>query len=107
LLTGEGTQKAFDLATEPASVRERYGKTEFGQRCLLARRLAEAGVPIINVSYCHTPVGSWDTHSQNFKQMKESLGPTFDMAFTALVEDLAERGMLDETPVLVNAEVGR
>ena len=74
---------------------------------MLARRLAEAGVPVINVSYCHTPVGSWDTHSQNFKQMKESLGPTFDTAFTALVDDLAERGMLDETLVLVNAEFGR
>ncbi|HEY2411338.1 MAG TPA: DUF1501 domain-containing protein [Pirellulaceae bacterium] len=107
LLTGAGTQRAFDLAAEPAGVRERYGKTEFGQRCLLARRLAEAGVPFVNVSYCHTPVGSWDTHSQNFKLMKESLGPTFDTAFTALVEDLAERGMLDETLVFVNAEFGR
>jgi hypothetical protein len=107
LLTADGTQKAFDLAAEPANVRQRYGQTEFGQRCLLARRLAEAGVPCINVSYCHTPVGSWDTHSQNFKQMKESLGPTFDLAFTALVEDLGERGMLDETLVFVNAEFGR
>ncbi len=107
LLTAEGTHKAFDLAREPASVRERYGRTEFGQRCLLARRLAEAGVPVVNVSYCHTPAGSWDTHSQNFKQMKDSLAPTFDTAFTALVEDLAERGMLDETLVFVNAEFGR
>jgi uncharacterized protein (DUF1501 family) len=62
---------------------------------------------MVNVSYCHTPNGSWDTHSQNFKQMKESLAPTFDAAFTALVEDLAERGMLEETLVLVNAEFGR
>jgi uncharacterized protein (DUF1501 family) len=107
LLTSEKTAKAFDLAAEPAALRERYGGTEFGQRCLLARRLAEAGVPVVNVSYCHTPQGSWDTHSQNFKQMKESLGPTFDAAFTALVEDLAERGMLEETLVLVNAEFGR
>jgi uncharacterized protein (DUF1501 family) len=74
---------------------------------LLARRLAGAGVPVINVSYCHTPQGSWDTHSQNFKQMKESLAPTFDTAFAALIEDLADRGMLDETLVLVNAEFGR
>ncbi len=107
ILTSEKTRKAFDLASEPAAVRERYGQTEFGQRCLLARRLAEAGVPVINVSYCHTPVGSWDTHSQNFKQMKESLGPTLDTAFTALVEDLGQRGMLDETLVLINAEFGR
>jgi hypothetical protein len=107
LLTSEGTQKAFDLAAEPAAVRERYGHSEFGQRCLLARRLAEAGVPVVNVSYCHTPVGSWDTHSQNFKQMKDSLAPTFDTAFATLVEDLADRGLLDETLVLVNAEFGR
>jgi hypothetical protein len=107
LLTSERTREAFDLAAEPAKLRERYGRTEFGQRCLLARRLAESGVPIINVSYCHTPQGSWDTHSQNFKQMKESLGPTFDTAFAALIDDLAERGMLDETLVLVNAEFGR
>lgn len=107
LLTSNSTRGAFDLASETSQVRERYGRTEFGQRCLLARRLAEAGVPMINVSYCHTPQGSWDTHSQNFKQMKDSLGPTFDTAFSALVEDLAERGMLDETLVLVNTEFGR
>jgi hypothetical protein len=107
LLTSERTRQAFDLAAEPPKLRERYGRTEFGQRCLLARRLAEAGVPMINVSYCHTPEGSWDTHSQNFKQMKQSLAPTFDTAFAALVNDLAERGMLEETLVLVNAEFGR
>ena len=107
LLTSDRTRQAFDLAAEPAKSRDRYGRTEFGQRCLLARRLAAAGVPMVNVSYCHTPVGSWDTHSQNFKQMKDSLAPTFDAAFSALVEDLAERGMLDETLVLVNAEFGR
>jgi len=107
LLTSDRTRQAFDLASEPAKLRDRYGRTEFGQRCLLARRLAESGVPMVNVSYCHTPNGSWDTHSQNFKQMKESLAPTFDTAFAALVEDLAERGLLDETLVLVNAEFGR
>src|SRR5439155_1106806 len=101
------TRQAFDLAAEPAKLRDRYGRTEFGQRCLLARRLAESGVPVINVSYCHTPQGSWDTHSQNFKQMKESLGPTLDTAFSALFEDLSKRGMLDETLVLINAEFGR
>jgi len=107
LLTSDRTREAFDLAAEPTKLRERYGRTEFGQRCLLARRLAESGVPMVNVSYCHTPNGSWDTHSQNSKQMKESLAPTFDTAFSALVEDMAERGMLDETLVLVNAEFGR
>src|SRR5205823_8429297 len=107
LLASNETRRAFALSEEPRTMRERYGSTEFGQRCLLARRLAEAGVPMVNVSYCHTPVGSWDTHSQNFKQMKESLGPTLDTAFSALVEDLADRGLLDETLVIVNAEFGR
>jgi uncharacterized protein (DUF1501 family) len=107
LLTSDRVRRAFDLASEPQKLRDRYGKTEFGQRCLLARRLTEAGVPIINVSYCHTPQGSWDTHSQNFKQMKDLLAPTFDTAFAALLQDLAERGMLDDTLVLVNAEFGR
>jgi uncharacterized protein (DUF1501 family) len=107
LLTSDRTRAAFDLAAEDRATRDRYGRTEFGQRCLLARRLAEAGVPMINVSYCHTPQGSWDTHSQNFRQLRESLAPTFDTAFAALIEDLAERGMLEETLVLVNAEFGR
>ena len=72
-------QKAFALLTSDRAAKHStcvraskasraHGKTEFGQRCLLARRLAEAGVPMINVSYCHTPQGSWDTHSQNFNR---------------------------------------
>ena len=107
LLASVKTRQAFDLAKEPPQLRERYGKTEFGQRCLLARRLAEAGVPLVNVSYCHTPSGSWDTHGQNFKKMKDSLGPDLDTALTALVGDLKERGMLSDTLVVVNAEFGR
>ena len=65
LLASPKTRNAFALASEKPALRERYGKTEFGQRCLLARRLAEAGVPLVNISYCHTPRGSWDTHSRN------------------------------------------
>lgn len=107
MLTSSKTRDAFDLASEPARIREAYGATEFGQRCLLARRLAEAGIPMINVSYCHTPRGSWDTHSQHFSQMKDSLAPTFDTAFSALILDLEQRGMLADTLVLVNAEFGR
>jgi uncharacterized protein (DUF1501 family) len=107
LLSSSATGKAFDLATEPAAIRERYGRTQFGQCCLLARRLAEAGVPMINVSYCHTPDGSWDTHGKHFTQMKQSLCPTFDLAFTALVTDLDQRGLLGQTLVLANAEFGR
>lgn len=107
LLSAPETRSAFHLAAEPAALRERYGRTEFGQRCLLARRLAEAGVPMTNVSYCHTPRGSWDTHSGNFAKMKSSLAPTFDRAFSALLTDLDDRGMLDDTLLVVNAEFGR
>ncbi len=107
LLGSSATRQAFDLSSESAATRERYGNTEFGYRCLLARRLAESNVPMVNISYCHTPKGSWDTHSNNFGQMKESLAPTLDAAFSALFEDLDERGMLDDTLVVVNAEFGR
>ena len=107
LLMSEKTRKAFDLSSESSKTRAEYGLTEFGHRCLLARRLVEAGVPMVNVSYCHTPDGSWDTHGQHFKKMRESLAPTFDTAFSALVGDLSRRGMLDETLVLVNSEFGR
>jgi hypothetical protein len=107
LLASDETRRAFELRRESPALRVRYGKTEFGQRCLLARRLAEAGVPMVNVSYCHTPAGSWDTHSDHFKQMKKSLAPTFDAAFSALIRDLDERGLLAETLVVVNAEFGR
>src|SRR5262249_45882547 len=107
LLSSPATAKAFRLADEPPALRHRYGRTNFGQCCLLARRLAEAGVPMINVHYCHTPTGSWDTHGRHFPQMKESLCPTFDLAFSALVADLDERGLLDQTLVLATAEFGR
>jgi uncharacterized protein (DUF1501 family) len=107
LLCSPRTRKAFDLASESHATRARYSRTQFGQRCLVARRLAEAGVPMINVSYCQTPQGSWDTHAHNFRDMKRSLGPTLDAAFSALVGDLDERGLLDETLVIVTAEFGR
>jgi hypothetical protein len=107
LLASSATARAFNLAEEPAAIRDLYGRTHFGQCCLLGRRLAEAGVPMINVHYCRTPVGSWDTHFKHFPQMKNSLCPTFDRAFSALVDDLDQRGLLDQTLVLANAEFGR
>jgi hypothetical protein len=107
LLSSPATGRAFNLAAEPAALRARYGATQFGQRCLLARRLAEAGVGIINVHFCHTPEGSWDTHSRHFSQMRDLLCPIFDQAFSALVEDLDQRGLLSETLVLATAEFGR
>jgi len=107
LLAAPAVRQAFQLSEEPAALRARYGATEFGQRCLLARRLAEAGVPMTNVHFCYKPGESWDTHSRHFKRTKDSLCPTFDPAVATLIEDLDERGMLDETLVVVNAEFGR
>jgi uncharacterized protein (DUF1501 family) len=107
LLTSPALARAFDLASEPATLRARYGPSQFGQCCLLARRLAEAGVPMINVHFCRTPVGSWDTHGQHFSQMKDWLCPTFDRAFASLVADLDQRGLLGQTLVLATAEFGR
>ncbi|HCD01106.1 MAG TPA: DUF1501 domain-containing protein [Planctomycetaceae bacterium] len=104
--------KVLSLSKETAKTQQAYGvdagpTDNFGRQCLLARRLAEAGVPLVNISYCHTPRGSWDTHSRNFSKMKDSLAPTLDQSLTALIEDLDQRGMLDETLVVVNAEFGR
>src|SRR5262245_38339651 len=107
ILSAPATARAFDLAAEPPAQRARYGRTQFGQRCLLARRLAEAGVPIINVHFCHTPEGSWDTHGRHFSTMKELLCPIFDQALSALVDDLDQRGILSRTLVLATAEFGR
>ncbi len=64
-------------------------------------------MPLTNVSYCCTPTGSWDTHANNFRDIRRSLAPTLDAAFSALVADLAERGLLEETLVIVTAEFGR
>jgi hypothetical protein len=107
LLTAPKVTHAFALADEPVPLRERYGRTQFGQCCLLARRLVEVGVPMINVHYCRTPPDSWDTHGKHFKHMKEKLCPTFDRAFASLVDDLDQRGLLDQTLVLATAEFGR
>lgn len=107
LLAADTTRRAFDLSAEPDEVRQRYGMHHVGQSCLLARRLVEAGVPFVNVHYCKTPSGSWDTHGQNFKKMKESLGPTLDQVFSALIEDLGQRGLLDHVLVVPMAEFGR
>ncbi len=107
LLTSSATARAFELAAEPASLRDRYGRTDFGQGCLLARRLVEAGVPIVNVHFCQTPEGSWDTHGRHFSQMKDHLCPIFDRALSALVTDLDQRGLLEQTLVMPTAEFGR
>jgi hypothetical protein len=93
--------KAFDVTQEDDAVRERYGKTAFGQGCLLARRLVEAGVTFVEVE-----LGNWDTHQDNFDKVKELAGSA-DPGFAALVGDLKERGMLDRTLVMWMGEFGR
>jgi len=93
--------RAFDLGDEKAAVRDAYGRGLFGQGCLLARRLVERGVPFVEVS-----LGGWDTHSRNFPQVQE-LATTVDAAWSSLMADLKERGLLDMTLVVWMGEFGR
>ena len=105
LLSSSDTRNAFDLQSEPAALRDRYGRHKFGQSCLLARRLVQAGVPVVAVYWERGQV--WDTHGNNFKDLKEHLLPPMDQGVTALITDLADHGMLDQTIVLVTGEFGR
>jgi uncharacterized protein (DUF1501 family) len=115
LLLSSSTNKAFDVSSEPAALRERYGETVNGMSLLLARRLVEAEIPFITVFWKEDPslaslcksAGGWDTHGNNFECLKDRLLPEFDRAFSALVEDLAQRGLLDQTLLLVTSEMGR
>jgi len=100
LILGEA-KKAFEMSEEPDEVRERYGRNRFGQSCLLARRLVERGVPFITINS-----GGWDTHRDNFGRMKVLL-PPLDQGFFALLEDLAQRGLLESTIVTWFGEFGR
>jgi hypothetical protein len=108
LLTSPRTKQAFDLAREPARLRDRYGRHTIGQSTLLARRLVEAGVPFVSV-FSHTDVdkGSWDTHQQHHERVKRDLLPPADQSFSALLEDLSVRGLLDEVLVVWMGEFGR
>jgi hypothetical protein len=108
LLTGSRAQAAFDIAAEPVSVRERYGQHPVGQSLLLARRLVEAGVRFVNVHWPNVGGGrNWDTHSNGFNRLKNDLLPPTDAGLAALVQDLADRGMLERTLVVVLTEFGR
>jgi hypothetical protein len=110
LLQSPAARRAFHLAAEPDRVRERYGKHHFGQSCLLARRLVEAGVPLVTV-YWNSPSltddQSWDTHNDSFDRLQRYLLPALDQALTALLDDLHSRGLLDETLVVWAGEFGR
>ncbi len=115
MLSSSATAGAFDIASEPAAVRERYGKTINGTSLLMARRLVEAGVPFITVFWKENEAladrcaseGAWDTHGNNFNCLKDYLLPEFDCGFSALLEDLAQRGLLEDTLVLLTSEMGR
>ena len=114
MLTAPGVKKAFDLSAEPAAVRDRYGRTTYGQGCLLARRLVEAGVRFVNVYFAQFIggcTGGWDTHGFNSKPMypilKNYLLPITDQVVPALLDDLDRRGLLDSTLVVWVGEFGR
>jgi hypothetical protein len=110
LLQAPATRRAFNLAAEPDRVRERYGLHHFGQSVLLARRLVEAGVPLVTV-YWNAPhiddLQHWDTHKDSFNRLENHLLPHFDRGMTALLEDLEGRGLLEETLVVWMGEFGR
>src|SRR5262249_18384096 len=113
LLSSNATQTAFHVQREPAIIRDRYGRTTFRQCCLLARRLVEAGVPVVAVYFCSAGLSGleatrpWDTHEGNFKRLKKDLLPVTDQALSALLEDLDQRGLLNETLVAWVGEFGR
>lgn len=101
MISSEKARAAFDIKAEPKKVRDTYGRNAAGQRMLLARRLVEAGVRFVSLTY-----GSWD-HHDNIKRANGTQMPNFDQAFAALIRDLDQRGLLDSTLVVVNTEFGR
>ena len=108
LLTSERhADGASTSATKPTPVRDRYGRNIYGQSVLLARRLIEAGTRMVTISWAPDANATWDTHGWNFKKLKNTLLPQFDAACGSLVDDLAERGMLDRTLVAVLGDFGR
>jgi hypothetical protein len=112
LLRGSQARQAFAVDQEPAAVRDRYGRNRFGQSVLLARRLVEAGVSLVQVNWTRTAADTndspvWDTHTKNTQRLKTALMPPMDMAYSALLQDLSDRGLLDETLVVWMGEFGR
>jgi hypothetical protein len=118
VLASSRAREAFNLEAEPPQVRDRYGRHRSGQALLLARRLVEAGVPYINVIWNHSNRGQddqpddtdlygWDTHNDIFDALQNRLLPRFDQSFSALIEDLDQRGLLDQTLVVCMGVFGR
>jgi hypothetical protein len=107
LLLSPRAKTAFDLSREPPALRDRYGRDLFGQSALLARRLVEAGVTFVTIHTEAKPNGHWDTHENNFAMLKGLLLPYLDRSLSALLDDLADRGMLESTLVVVTGDMGR
>lgn len=110
MLSSTKVQEAFDLSAEPDDVRERYGRTTYGQGCLLARRLVEAGARFVTVYFSRSiggAKGGWDTHEKNYETLESHLLPTTDQSVPTLLTDLDERGLLDDTLVVWMGEFGR
>ncbi len=103
MVTSDKAQKAFKIQDEDAKLREEYGRNDLGQSCLLARRLVESGVTFVAVQ----AGGGWDTHGDNFKQLKDQLLPKYDRAITALINDIHARGLQDDVLVMSFGEFGR
>ncbi len=110
LLAGKSARRAFELDQESEATRDRYGRNRFGQSVLLARRMVEAGVSLVQVNWTRVEEvknnGSWDTHNNHFSDLKNHLMPRMDHAYAALLQDLEERGLLDETLVVWLGEFG-
>lgn len=102
LITSPTARQAFEIDREPAPVRDAYGRNSLGQSCLLARRLIEAGVHFVTVTD-----GGWDTHQNNFRSLKDRLLPRLDRGYSALLQDLSDRGLLESTLVVWFGDFGR
>lgn len=112
VLRSPKARQAFNLYQEPPAVRDRYGRSRFGQSVLLARRLVEAGVSLVQVNWTRTKEDSdtnpvWDTHAKNSERLRTALMPPMDQAYSALLDDLSQRGLLEETLVIWMGEFGR
>ncbi len=107
LIASPKVRDAFDLSKETEATRDRYGRNIHGQCVLMARRLVEHGVPFVGVNWHNDGKNFWDTHGDNFNRLKNDLIPPSDMALSALIEDLEQRGMLNETLVVWVGEFGR
>ena len=107
VLSSGKTRDAFDIQSEPAAVRDRYGRNMFGQSVLLGRRLVEAGVRLVHVNWIRILEQGWDTHNDNFNALKDRLLPPTDRALAALFDDMTASGLIKETLVIVMGEFGR